>query len=68
MARNGHKPAVRFALVRDGLTGLEAEHAAEVADAIHEYCNVEDALRDPEADPELRAGAELIQRHRRSGG
>lgn len=56
---------VRFALVRDGLVGMEEEHAREVADDIYASCHVEQALNDPAASPEVRAGAELVMRFRR---
>lgn len=58
------EPAVRLALVRDALRGLEPGHAHEVAGAIYTACNVEQGLRDVESSPELREGARLVMLHR----
>lgn len=53
-------PAVRLALVRDALTGLDDEFAREIAPAIAEWCDVRGAADDPSAGAEVRAGARRI--------
>jgi len=60
------EPAVRFALVRDGLRGMEPDDAREVADAIYDSCRVEQGMDDEAASPEVREGCALILQHRRS--
>jgi hypothetical protein len=57
------EPAVRLALVRDALTGLAPEHAREVAADIAASCTVQDCIDDPDAPPELKAGARLVLEH-----
>jgi hypothetical protein len=60
------EPAVRFALVRDGLRGMEPADAREVADAIYDSCRVEQGLDDEASPPEVREGCALILKYRRS--
>lgn len=54
------EPAVRLALVRDALRGLDPESAREVAGAIAESCAVRECLDDPAAPEDLKAGARLV--------
>ncbi|MCG3136119.1 MAG: hypothetical protein HMLKMBBP_03947 [Planctomycetes bacterium] len=53
-------PAVRLALVRDALAGLDESSAREIAPAIAEACDVRSAAGDPSAGAEVRAGARRI--------
>jgi hypothetical protein len=57
------EPAVRLALVRDALHGLDAVHAAEVAGEIAERCGVRKWIDDPAVPDDVRRGAELVLRH-----
>ena len=54
------EPAVRLALVRDALVGLDAASAAEVAKDIAAMCTVQDCIDDPSAPEDLKAGARLV--------
>ena len=57
------EPAVRLALVRDALTGLDDAHAAEVAPDIAAMCDVKACLTDENATPDVRAGARNVIDH-----
>lgn len=55
------EPAIRLALVRDALVGLDAASAAEVAKDIAAMCTVQDCIDDPDAPEALKAGARLVK-------
>lgn len=57
------EPAVRLALVRDALTGLDDAHAEEVAPDIAAMCDVKACLTDEKATPDVRAGAQNVLGH-----
>jgi len=54
------EPAVRLALVRDAFTGLDAEHAREVAPAVVDALDLAAWLDEPRTSDELRAAARRI--------
>lgn len=58
---HAEQPAVRLALVRDALVGLDSELAREVAPDIAARCDIDAALRDPKTADDVRAGAELVR-------
>jgi len=54
------EPAVRIALVRDAVRGLDPEHARQVAGDIARICAVDTIVDDPDAPEEMREGARLL--------
>jgi hypothetical protein len=54
------EPAVRLALVRDALVGLQDPLAREVAPDIARLCDVRAALDDERTPPDVRAGARRV--------
>lgn len=57
------EPAIRLALVRDALVGLDDASAGQVAKDIAAMCTVQDCIDDPDAPEDLKAGARLVMRH-----
>jgi len=54
------EPAVRLALVRDAFTGLDEEHAREIAPAVADTLRLADWLDEPRTPDELKDAARRI--------
>jgi hypothetical protein len=57
------EPAVRLALVRDGFTDLDDEHAREIAPAVAEALDLASWLDEPRTSDELREAARAVLAH-----